>query len=216
MIIRDAHPGDQPGPVRTGLSFGTCKAAAPPARRRRPSGPAGRRSETTRVEIAAAVRTGRCCIRNARTSPIVNRPCSASARRPAAGRRARPPGSRSSTGSRRSRRRRWRRRRRCRGRRGREVVAGDGEAVLGAGDVAAGRVEVGGGLFLRRSMDHDAEGQGDERREDGDVDRGVADRQLQAASRAGRLVRVVIRSSPRSRREACQRPGRTACRPSAA
>ena len=41
---------------------------------------------------------------------------------------------------------------------GRHVVAGDGPAVLGAGDAAAGGVEVGGGLGLLGGPDDDAPG----------------------------------------------------------
>src|SRR4029450_1513892 len=49
----------------------------------------------------------------------------------------------------------------------RHVVAGDGDAVLPAGDAAPGRVEVGRGLGLARGPEGDAEGDDDEDHEQG-------------------------------------------------
>ena len=60
--------------------------------------------------------------------------------------------------------------------RGREVVAGDGDAVLAAGEGAGGGVVLLGGLLAGRDPDDDGEGDDDERGEDRDVQRRGADR----------------------------------------
>ena len=60
--------------------------------------------------------------------------------------------------------------------RGRQVVTGDGDAVLASGEGAAGGVVLAGGLLAGGHADDDGEGDDDERREDRDVQGRGADR----------------------------------------
>ena len=58
---------------------------------------------------------------------------------------------------------------------GRQVVAGDRDAVLAAGERGAGGVHVRGALVGLARPDDEHQGDGDERAEDGEVEPGVAD-----------------------------------------
>ena len=68
----------------------------------------------------------------------------------------------------------------------RQVVTGDGDAVLPAGEGASAGVVLGGAAVVARRPDDDREGDDDEEGEDADVDRRVADRRRSGRPRDGR------------------------------